>query len=44
MLKNDTLKNGKSRIGLYESAPPPGGLGDGGKGKVALLNCKRFAN
>ena len=22
MLKNDTLKNGKSRIGLYGSAPP----------------------
>ena len=24
MLKNDTLKNGTSRIGLYGSAPPPG--------------------
>ena len=23
MLKNDTLKNGTSRIGLYGSAPPP---------------------
>ena len=23
MLKNDTLKNGTPRIGLYESAPPP---------------------
>ena len=23
MLKNDTLKNGMSRIGLYGSAPPP---------------------
>ena len=22
MLKNDTLENGTSRIGLYESAPP----------------------
>ena len=22
MLKNDTLKNGKSRIGLYKGAPP----------------------
>ena len=27
MLKNDTLKNGTSRIGLYGSAPPPPGLG-----------------
>ena len=26
MLKNDTLKNGTSRIGLYGSAPPPGGV------------------
>ena len=25
MLKNDTLKNGTSRIGLYGSAPPPPG-------------------
>ena len=25
MLKNDTLKNGTSRIGLYGSAPPPSG-------------------
>ena len=25
MLKNGTLKNGTSRIGLYGSAPPPGG-------------------
>ena len=24
MLKNDTLKNGMSRIGLYGSAPHPG--------------------
>ena len=24
MLKNDTLKNDTSRIGLYGSAPPPG--------------------
>ena len=24
MLKNDTLKNGMSRIGLYGSAPPSG--------------------
>ena len=24
MLKNDTLKNGTSRIDLYGSAPPPG--------------------
>ena len=24
MLKNDTLKNGTSRIGLYGSAPPGG--------------------
>ena len=24
MLKNDTLKNGTSRIGLYESVPPGG--------------------
>ena len=23
MLKNDILKNGTSRIGLYGSAPPP---------------------
>ena len=23
MLKNDTLKSGTSRIGLYGSAPPP---------------------
>ena len=26
MLKNDTLKNGTSRIGLYGSAPPPPGV------------------
>ena len=26
MLKNDTLKNGTSRIGLYGSAPPPPGI------------------
>ena len=25
MLKNDTLKNGTSRIGLYGSNPPLGG-------------------
>ena len=24
MLKNDTLENGMSRKGVYESAPPPG--------------------
>ena len=24
MLENDTLKNGTSRTGLYENAPPPG--------------------
>ena len=24
MLKNDTLKNGTSRVGLYGSPPPPG--------------------
>ena len=24
MLKNDTLKNGTSHIGLYGNAPPPG--------------------
>ena len=27
MLKNDTLKNGTSRIGLYGSAPLPGDRG-----------------
>ena len=26
MLKNDTLKNGTSRVGLYGSVPPPGVL------------------
>ena len=26
MLKNDSLKNGMSRIGLYGSAPPPGSV------------------
>ena len=28
MLKNDTLKNGTSRVGLYGSAPPPGHVND----------------
>ena len=35
MLKNDTLKNGTSRIGLYGSAPP----GGGGGGMWFHCNC-----
>ena len=37
MLKNDTLENGTSRIGLYESTP-----GGGGGGFIVLLHQTSF--
>ena len=40
MLKNDTLKNGTSRIGLYGSAPPRTLFVRGEPGKPALANVK----
>ena len=40
MLKNDTLKNGTSRIGLYESAPLPRAIQDGAITLGLLLHKK----
>ena len=40
MLKNDTLKNGTSRLCLYESAPPPG-LDCMGPALTVISHCSR---
>ena len=41
MLKNDTLKNGTSRIGLYGSAPPPGHTPPANK-PACYHNCREM--